>query len=83
MRITYRQLSQLLTYLTEEQLDCDVMAEMPSEWGTECYHAGLRIAGPNNDNLDDGHPTIFVRGKHEERTTKTIPEIAKDIGLVE
>lgn len=52
MRITYRTLGKLIAAMNEEQLDCDLTVEIPTEQSSECYAAELRIAG---DDHDGGH----------------------------
>ena len=56
--MTYRELLQSLTNLTNEQLDCDVTIEL--EFEDECFPAELRICGATNDLLAEGHPVIFA-----------------------
>ena len=56
--MTYRELLQSLTNLTNEQLDCDVTIEL--EFEDECFPAELRICGDTHDLLAEGHPVIFA-----------------------
>jgi hypothetical protein len=84
MRITYRTLGKLIAAMNEEQLDCDLTVEIPTEQLSECYSAELRIAGSEHDaGLDDGHPVIFVHclSDRDEIRTSDIDEIKETIGL--
>jgi hypothetical protein len=83
MRITYRTLAAILFKMSNDQLDSDVTVELPTEFGSECFAAELRIAGESHDGgLDDGHPVIFVHtlGEAGERRDD-LTQIAVDIGV--
>lgn len=55
---TFRKLRDFLNeHLTDEQLDADIIAEDSTEG--ECYPAEFRIAGENNDMLDENSPVIY------------------------
>jgi len=84
MRITYRTLGKLIAAMNEEQLDCDLTVEIPTEQSSECYSAELRIAGDEHDGgLDESHPVIYVHclSDRDEIRTNNIDEIRDAIGL--
>ena len=84
MRITYRTLGKLVALMTEEQLDCDLTVEIPTEQSSECYSAELRIAGSEHDGgLDDSHPVIYVHclSDRDEVRKSDVKEIMSAIGL--
>jgi len=55
---TLRELKAALSYLTEEQLDCNITVERQSS--DECYPAIFEFAGVNHDVLDLGHPLFYI-----------------------
>jgi len=55
--MTYRELLEKLTNMTDFQLDCDITVEDSCE--SECFAATLRIADTEHDSLDNNHPIIF------------------------
>jgi len=58
-RITYHQLAQLITQMSDEQKDMDVTIEEPYPQGdVECFAGELAICGPDHLSLDDYHPVI-------------------------
>jgi len=79
MRITYRQLAQLIARMTPQQQHTDVTIEMTDEHYSMCYPAQLRTAGEDHDGgLDEDHPVLFVlfdAEKHER--THHLEELAK------
>jgi hypothetical protein len=83
MRITYRTLAAVLFKMSDEQLDSDVTVEIPSEFGSECYAAELRLAGETHDGgLDDGHPIIFAHALGEAGDRRDdLTQIAIDVGI--
>ena len=83
MRITYRTLRALLFKMSDDQLDSDVTVEIPSESGSECFAAELRIAGDSHDcGLDSGHPVIFTHMLEDAGDRRDdMTQIAIDIGI--
>lgn len=57
MKMTYRELINLLNNMTESQKDCDVTVEDSCE--DECFPAELRICGVDHPSLDNNHPVIY------------------------
>ena len=56
--MTYRELADRLSDLNDEQLDCDITVRLDE---TEEYlPAGFDIVGPDVDELDEGHPVLFI-----------------------
>lgn len=55
--MTYRQLMEEISRMTDEQKDAQVTVEDSFE--EECYSAELRICGPEHQTLDDGYPVIY------------------------
>lgn len=56
--MTYRELLEELSSLSDEQLDCTVTVEV--ELADECYPAEWRISGDEHPSLDPDHPIIYV-----------------------
>lgn len=82
MRITYRQLAQLILLMDENQLDSDVTAEVFDGENTESFAAELRIAGEDSA-LDENHPVLYVNQiKAPDDRVTNIEEHAVNIGLV-
>jgi hypothetical protein len=87
MRITYRQLEQLIGLMNDDQKDCDVTAEIFDGENTESFAAELRIASEDSA-LDEDHPVLWVNQVDApQRVVKldgsllSIEEIATEIGL--
>lgn len=56
--MTYRELIVRLLDLTDEQLDCDLTVKLTET--DEYLPAGFDIVGPDCDELDEGHPVLFI-----------------------
>ena len=56
--MTYRELLERLSSLSDEQLNCTVTIEDPYE--DECFPAKLRICGEDHSSLDEDHPVIYI-----------------------
>lgn len=57
--MTYRELLERLSSLSDEQLNCTVTIEDPYQ--DECFPAAeLRICGEDHDSLDEDHPIIML-----------------------
>jgi hypothetical protein len=56
--MTYRELLERLSSLSDEQLNCNVTVEDPYE--DECFPAELRICGEDHSSLDEDHPVIYI-----------------------
>lgn len=56
--MTYRELLDRLSSLSDEQLNCKVTIEDPHQ--DEFYPAELRICGEDRSILDEGHPVISL-----------------------
>lgn len=54
--MTYRELREKLSSLTEEQLDQSVTVQDDAE--NECYPAIFDIAGEEHPSLDEDHPLL-------------------------
>ena len=57
--------------------------EIPTEQGSVCYAAELRLAGPEHDGgLDEGHPVIYVHCMTDDEQVRTVPT-PEQIGLLD
>jgi len=84
-RITYRTLAALINLMSEEQKDCDLTVEIAGDNDdndNDCYGASLRIAGTNNDCLDEGHPVIYLdKIRDMNDRTDDLEVLAKLVGI--
>lgn len=60
MRITYKQLADMINTMTVEQQNMDLTVEIFDGENTECFAATIRIADEDHDSLDYDHPIIWV-----------------------
>jgi hypothetical protein len=56
--MTYRELLERLSGLSDEQLNCTVTVEDACQ--DECCPAELRICGEDHGSLDEDHPVIYL-----------------------
>jgi len=66
--MTYRELSNIISKLEQQQMDCDVTISVNDEF----YPASFEIVS-NDDRLDDNHPIIVIKSTVQPKETHWFP----------